>query len=76
MKITTTIEWNETETLWITGYYEEAVPMSEDMIDPPIPSSFEIISIRYNGMDVENLFDDNQFYKIMEECIKTIEDRL
>lgn len=75
-KTTVIIKWYEGTELEVTGYYTEAESASADMIDPPSPSEFEIISIKYQGINVENILNEQQHFEIEEITLQTIEDRI
>ena len=68
-----TITWNETELLEVSGTYTKARPMSNDRINPPEDSDFEIDKILYKGIEVQGLFSDEDYYKIQDKCLMLIE---
>ncbi|CAB5218451.1 hypothetical protein UFOVP212_34 [uncultured Caudovirales phage] len=70
MKVT--ITWNDTEELIVDGTYYKARPMSNDRINPPEDADFEIHTIEYKGVEVQNLFSDDDFYTITEKYLTLI----
>jgi len=73
MEKSVTITWNGTEILEVSGIYTKARPMSNDRINPPEDSDFEIFKIEYKGLDVSALFRDEDFYEMQDKCLMLIE---
>lgn len=73
MNKSVTIIWNETELLEVVGFYAKGRPMSNDRVNPPEDSDFEIEKIMYKGIEVTALFSDEDYYIMQDKCLMLIE---
>ena len=72
MKKTITTVWNETEVLTVTGRYIEE-QWSGDRLIPRDPAEFEIHTIEYKGVEVQDLFSDDDHSALADKCLTLIE---
>jgi len=55
----------------VSGNYTAGVMSTWE--NPPFASEFEIDSIQINGVEINDLLDDDQYNEIVENCIDYIE---